>query len=184
MKIGISGAQSVGKTTLLNALRSEKKFKDYTVCDEVTRRVKSYGLPINEGGTDLTQQLIMQEHIVNAFMYTDIIADRTVLDGLVYTDYLYSQNSVSLKMLQYTIQVFEKVQPYYDIQFYIIPEFSIQNDGVRSNDILFRDKIVELFNNTIKKYKIPVINLTGSVRERVEQVIKAVEAKEEYNGRF
>ena len=49
---------------------------------------------------------------------------------------------------------------------------------------MFRDKIVELFNNRIKGYKIPVINLTGSVRERVEQVIKAVEAKEEYNGRF
>jgi hypothetical protein len=27
-----------------------KIFKDYAVCDEVTRRVKSYGLPINEDG--------------------------------------------------------------------------------------------------------------------------------------
>ena len=83
MKIGISGAQSVGKTTLLNALRSEKKFKHYTICDEVTRRVKSYGLPINENGTDLTQQLIMQEHIVNAFMYTEFIADRTSMTFLL-----------------------------------------------------------------------------------------------------
>ena len=41
MRIGITGAQSVGKTTLLNALRSEKLFDDYTICDEVTRRVKS-----------------------------------------------------------------------------------------------------------------------------------------------
>jgi len=184
MKIGISGAQSVGKTTLLNALRSEKKFKHYTICDEVTRRVKSYGLPINENGTDLTQQLIMQEHIVNAFMYTEFIADRTVLDGLVYTDYLYHTEKVSLTALENAAAIFKKVQPCYDIQFYIVPEFSIQNDGVRSNDVLFRDKIVELFNNRIKGYKIPVINLTGSVRERVEQVIKAVEVKEEYNGRF
>jgi hypothetical protein len=45
---GISGAQSVGKTTLLNALRSEPTFKDYSICDEVTRRVKSYGLLIND----------------------------------------------------------------------------------------------------------------------------------------
>ena len=63
MRIAISGAQSVGKTTILNALRSEKIFKDYHVANEVTRRVQSYGLPINENGTDLTQRLIMQEHI-------------------------------------------------------------------------------------------------------------------------
>ena len=80
MKIGITGAQSVGKTTLLNALRSEKLFKDYVICDEVTRRVKSYGLPINEEGTDITQRLIMNEHIVNVFMYGNMLTDRTALD--------------------------------------------------------------------------------------------------------
>jgi len=80
MRIGITGAQSVGKTTLLNALRSEKLFKDYAICDEVTRRVKSYGLPINEGGTDTTQRLIMNEHIYNAFMHEDMLTDRTALD--------------------------------------------------------------------------------------------------------
>ena len=69
MKLGISGAQSVGKTTLLNALRSERGLLGFTICDEVTRRVKGYGLPINEDGTDVTQNLIMQEHIVNVFMY-------------------------------------------------------------------------------------------------------------------
>ena len=75
MRIAISGAQSVGKTTLINALRSEKALKDYTFCTEVTRRVGSYGLPINEDGTDITQRLIMQEHIVNYFMNDNMICD-------------------------------------------------------------------------------------------------------------
>ena len=88
MKIGIAGAQSTGKTTLLNALRSEPCFKDFSICDEVTRRVKSYNLPINEQGGDITQKLIMHEHIVNVFMHDDMITDRTVLDGVVYTHYL------------------------------------------------------------------------------------------------
>ena len=37
MRIGITGAQSVGKTTLLNALRSEKLFSEnnFVICDEV-----------------------------------------------------------------------------------------------------------------------------------------------------
>ena len=96
MRIGITGAQSVGKTTLLNALRSEKLFKDYVVCDEVTRRVKSYGLPINEEGTDITQRLIMNEHIVNVYMHDNMLTDRTALDGLVYSTYLYKQNKISI----------------------------------------------------------------------------------------
>ena len=69
MRIGITGAQSVGKTTLLNALRSERMLSQYTVCDEVTREIKEMGFDINEAGSDLTQILIMQKHIANVFMY-------------------------------------------------------------------------------------------------------------------
>ena len=31
MKIGLCGTMSVGKTTLVNALKKESKFKDYTL---------------------------------------------------------------------------------------------------------------------------------------------------------
>ena len=95
MKIGITGAQSVGKTTLLNALRSEKKFKTYAICDEVTRELIKLGLDINEAGSDLTQELIMQKHVFNVFMYNDMLTDRTALDGLVYTAYLHLHKKVS-----------------------------------------------------------------------------------------
>ena len=109
MRIGITGAQSVGKTTLLNALRSEKLFKDYVICDEVTRRVKSYGLPINEEGTDVTQRLIMNEHIVNVFMHGNMLTDRTALDGLVYSTYLYKNNQIAVSTMKYAREVFHKV---------------------------------------------------------------------------
>jgi GTPase SAR1 family protein len=145
MKIGITGAQSVGKTTLLNALRSEKLFKDYVICDEVTRRVKSYGLPINEEGTDITQRLIMNEHIVNVFMYGNMLTDRTALDGLVYSAYLYNKNQISANTLKYVREVFNKVWHSYDYVFYIEPEFEIVDDGVRSINKQFRDEIAELF---------------------------------------
>ena len=46
MRIGLSGTQSTGKTTLLNVLRSERIFKDYQVNDEVTRWVKSLNIEI------------------------------------------------------------------------------------------------------------------------------------------
>ena len=57
MRIGLSGTQSTGKTTLLNVLRSERIFKDYQVNDEVTRWVKSLNIEINEAGSDRVKNL-------------------------------------------------------------------------------------------------------------------------------
>lgn len=179
MRIAISGAQSVGKTTILNALRSEKIFKDYHVANEVTRRVKGYGLPINEFGGDSTQRLIMQEHIVNTFMYDNFIADRSAWDGFVYTAYLWSNGRVSHDTLDFARSVFMKVQPTYDLQFYIEPEFDIVDDGVRSVDKAFRDDIIRIFESTAIDYKMNAVRLSGSVRERVEQVLTAIELANE-----
>ena len=177
MRIGITGAQSVGKTTLLNALRSEKGLLGFTVCDEVTRRVKGYGLPINEDGTDVTQQLIMQEHIVNVFMYDNMITDRTALDGLVYTSYLHRTGKVSIETLIKVRNIFKKVWPKYDYVFYIEPEFGIVDDGIRSVDIKFRNEIAELFETIIEKEKLSVIRVSGSVRTRVTTIIDMLEGR-------
>ena len=171
MRIGICGAQSVGKTTLLNALRSERWLSDIRVCNEVTRRVNSYGIPINENGNDITQKLIMHEHIVNVFMYDEFITDRTALDGVVYSHYLHENGRLSDETMTYVTNIFVKLKPCYDILFYIKPEFDIQNDGIRSVDTMFRDRIVELFDQYIDTFRVPVINISGSVRERLDQTI-------------
>lgn len=177
MRIGITGAQSVGKTTLLNALRSEKFFKDYTVCDEVTRRVMSYGLPINEDGNKATQRLIMNEHIYNVFMYENMLTDRTSLDGVVYTRYLHKEGKVDSNTLKHVKNVFSKVWPVYDYVFYIEPEFEIVDDGVRSVNQTFRNDIVELFEDVIEREKLNIIRINGSVRNRVDMVLKFVEGR-------
>jgi nicotinamide riboside kinase len=177
MKIGITGAQSVGKTTLLNALRSEKLFKEYVICDEVTRRVKSYGLPINEEGTDITQRLIMNEHIVNVFMYGNMLTDRTALDGLVYSTYLFKNNKINNTTMKYVKDVFNKVWHSYDYVFYIEPEFEIVDDGVRSINKQFRDEIADLFEATIEKEKLSMLRVKGSVRSRVNIIIDHLEGR-------
>ncbi len=66
MKIAFTGAQSTGKTTLLEALKANQSYKyDYEFVDEITRRMVKKGLKINEEGSDTTQLLIMNEHIKN-----------------------------------------------------------------------------------------------------------------------
>lgn len=181
MRIGICGAQSVGKTTLLNALRSERWLSDIRVCNEVTRRVNSYGIPINESGNDITQKLIMHEHIVNVFMYEEFITDRTALDGVVYSHYLHENGRLSDEVMTYVTNIFVKLKPCYDILFYIKPEFDIQNDGVRSIDTAFRDRIVELFDQYIETFRVPVVTISGSVRERLDQAIDYIKKQERKN---
>ena len=178
MRIAISGAQSVGKTTLLNALRSEDYLSNYKFCSEVTRRVKSYGLLINEDGGDITQRLIMQEHIVNTVLYDTLIADRSALDGLVYTHYLAENKKVSQKTYDFAEMVFDRIIPKYDLMFYIPPEFPIEDDGVRSVDPFFRDRIVHIFDKYIKEKEIPCVYLKGSVRERVDMVLSYIDERD------
>ena len=177
MRIGITGAQSVGKTTLLNALRSEKLFQSYAICDEVTRRVRGYGLPINEEGTDTTQRLIMNEHVYNVFMFDNMLTDRTALDCLVYTTWLYKSNQVGISTMRHVKEVFNKVWPKYDHIFYIEPEFDPVDDGVRSVDISFRDEIAELFESTIEKEKLSMHRVKGSVRNRVNSIMDLLEGR-------
>jgi nicotinamide riboside kinase len=174
VRIGISGAQSVGKTTLLNALRSEKCFKDYAVRNEVTRGVKALGVHINEHGSDISQQLIMKEHIYNLVMFDDMVTDRTALDGIVYTRWLHEQGKVSDECYAECSKVFHKIISQYDYMFYIRPEFPIEDDGVRSASQKWQDEIVELFDKFIQDFELKVINVSGSVRERVNTILKTI----------
>ena len=177
MRIGITGAQSVGKTTLLNALRSEKLFTNYKICDEVTRRVKSYGLPINEDGSDTTQRLIMNEHIANVFLYDNMLTDRTALDGLVYSKFLYKYAKINDNTMRYVTDVFHSVWEKYDYVFYIEPEFEIVDDGVRSIDKKFRDEIADIFEQTIEKMKLSMCRVHGSVRDRTTSIMDILEGR-------
>lgn len=174
MRIGISGAQSVGKTTLLNALRSEKCFKDYIIRNEVTRTIRSYGIDINENGSDVSQLLIMKEHIYNLVMFPDMLTDRTSLDGIVYTHWLHQKGRVTNECFEECLQVFETTRGMYDYMFYINPEFPIENDGVRSADPIWQNEIVEIFKHYLMAYNMPTIIVSGSVRERVNIILKTI----------
>lgn len=175
------GAQGTGKTTLLHALRSEKVFKDYKICDESTRWVKNLGFEINQGASDNTQILIAMKHIYNMFMYENQITDRTIIDCYVYTTYQFSNAKLTDKTYYEIEKITKKLLPLYDKIFYLEPEFKIEDDGVRSIDKQYQQNIVDGFNDAIYRFKVPFVKLTGSVRERVEQVLGEIK---KYNDGF
>ena len=174
MKIAFTGAQSTGKTTLLKELKRDPELSlKYDFRDEITRRMQKKGLSINESGNDITQLLIMNSHIKNSLI-DNVIMDRCALDGLVYTDWMYRKGKIQQWVIEYADNVFKMLIDRYDYIFYLVPEFDIEDDGVRSTDIDFRNEIVILFEQYIKAWNIPVIKLTGTVEQRLNKIKETI----------
>lgn len=174
MIFSFSGAQSTGKTTLLNKFHNDYP-NDFYFIPEVTRYVKKeYNLPINESGSDLTQQLICLEHLRNAYRkYTkNAILDRCSLDGLVYTRWLYEKDQVERPTLLLAQDIFNKTISRYDVIMYTSPdEVPIVDDGERSIDVNFRNGIIDWFDHYITYIPTSkIVKIKGTVEERVKQI--------------
>ena len=186
MIVSFSGAQSTGKTTLLNKIRGLNPF-DINYVDEVTRRIKrDFNLPINESGGDLTQTMIMSDHIANVYRkyaLTDVILDRCALDGIVYTQWLYNKGKVSDEVLQWAKKIYTTLIGEYDAIFVTSPaDVPLVDDGERSVDIEFREEIIDIFDMYIDDMKIysegeNLFIVKGTVEERMKYIKKVLEDK-------
>jgi dephospho-CoA kinase len=173
MKISFTGTHSTGKTTLLNILKNSPEYSQFTFHDEITRKVQAQGIDINENGNNLTQLLILDTHIRN-LLSPRFIADRCILDGIVYTEWLYNNYKIDDWVYSYSRNLFKYLIPQYDILFYLVPEFNIVDDGVRSTSHTFQHDIQTIFEKYIEQYNIPVVYITGTVENRIEQVNKHI----------
>lgn len=172
MLISFSGAQSTGKSTLLNILKDYNP--DIFIVDEVTRKIKrKFNMPINEDGGDLTQYMIMNDHIANVYRKTyaeHSILDRCALDGIVYTRWLYDNSKVNVTMYNAAKHIFTCLINSYDVIFYTdTADVPLEDDGERSANVKFREDIVTLFDEYKEKLNNIVI-LSGTVEQRLKTV--------------
>ena len=185
MRLGITGPHSSGKTTLLDALRSAPELSVIDFLPEVTRVIKDQGFEINEGGTMDTQILIMATHMQNLLTHKWSIVDRTLIDGLCYTRFLYNENKnrppkerIQDWFLDYCEDLTETYLPMYTKIFYLPPEIPVKDDGVRSVNEHFHESIVEQFDVNIerfsKMYPGVIVTVRGSVEQRVQTVLEEI----------
>jgi len=173
MIASFTGAQSSGKTTLLNHLVTRNHHISFV--PEVTRLIKRrYKLPINEDGGDLTQYMIMNEHIHNVLTHkatnSNVILDRCALDGVVYTKWLAQNSRVSMDVYNYAERIYNEIKDYYDVIFYTDPEdVVIEDDGERSTNVQFRNDIIDIFNEYLPRHN-NVYTLSGTVEERLSTI--------------
>ena len=185
MIFSFTGAQSTGKTTLLEHLKCNNLGNhSFEFIPEVTRLVKrEYEVPINEGGDDMTQMLIMTEHIRNIYKgrtdnlirSVNKILDRCALDGIVYSHYLLDKGKINRTTYDACDLIYRKLRNEYDVIFYTSPDdVELVDDGERSIDKHFREDIIGLFDMYLQYSIIEkgprVVYLEGSVKERLETI--------------
>tara|TARA_R110002050_G_scaffold73794_3_gene158626 strand:- start:3913 stop:4500 length:588 start_codon:yes stop_codon:yes gene_type:complete len=182
MIFSFTGAQSTGKTTLLKYLHKCNGNYPFEFVPEVTRLVsRDYEMPINEQGGDLTQMLIMTEHVRNIYKHRanrlvrgiHQIFDRCALDGIVYSLWLLQEGKISRPCYDACELIWKKLKDKYDVIFYTSPDdVKLVNDGERSVDERFRNEIINIFNIHLARenFNSEVVILKGSVQERLETV--------------
>ena len=171
MKIGLCGTMSVGKTTLVKALKKTKQFKKYNFATERSKYLSDLGIPLNTDSTLKGQTVFLAERCAE-LMHSNIITDRTVIDVMAFT--------MNAKSIPY--QDKENFEDYasefireYDYIFYISPHgIPIENNGVRETDEHYRDIIDFTITTLIKRYghRCPIVEkISGSTEERIQQIL-------------
>jgi deoxyadenosine/deoxycytidine kinase len=169
MKIGLTGTMSVGKTTLVNALKDVPEFADYTFTTERSKYLNSLGIPLNTDSTLKGQNIFLAERCTE-LMQENIITDRTVIDVIAFTKLAKSISYIDGDAFEEYAKRFIRE---YDYIFYVSPEGTIiEDNGVRETDQEYRDEIDKTIKLLLLKYKPWHHVLKGSTEERVKQVIK------------
>lgn len=167
-KICLASTHGTGKTTLMAAIEKEFRRKpnnlDVERIEEISRRSRRYGLPINTETTLESQIWILHQQFADEILYTVaplgnpdnliIICDRG-LDNYCYLKRKFGENAHALQMVLGHYQMF----PYNRIYLLPIIDDSITDDGTRSLDQEFRKEIDLEVKNFFETYNIPNIRL-------------------------
>ena len=179
MLIGFTGAQCTGKTTLLKRCKVTTSFSEYNFVDEVTRKVKREGHSINLQGNNITQLFILNEHLKNHTRDDNCVLDRCILDGYVYTCCLSRRGNVDSWVCEYACNMLTELVSNLDIIFYTEPDnIPLENDGVRSVDVKFRQEIIDRYEQLFREnyfWQDKVVRLHGTVEERMNTILKTID---------
>ena len=173
MKIGFCGTMSVGKTTLVNALKELPEFKDYHFATERSKYLRDLGIPLNTDSTLKGQTIFLAERCSELFK-ENIITDRTIVDVMAFTTC--SKSIHWLEKKEYA-ELVSNLLKEYDYIFYISPDgIEIEDNGVRTTNTEYRDLIDKTIKTILIKHHSKIKNMyriSGTTEERI-QTIKEV----------
>jgi uncharacterized protein YqgQ len=201
-KIGIIGTQCVGKSTLIQDMKEK-----WPVFEIPTRSyrdlIKEKKLPVNKKGTKESQELILNFLVDEAmanYGKKKMVFDRTPLDNLVYSLWLFDKNESDIdeKFIDKTVIQVREALKFYSIIFYL--PFCKENDCAlteapnREIDPVYRSEIGHLFEGIYKAWEKggsrffdvkdspAIIPIFGSRQERIAMMSMYINEKGEFFG--
>ena len=169
MKIGLCGTISVGKTTLVKALKELEQFKDYEIATERSKYLRDQGVALNTDSTIKGQLVFAAERSIE-LMKENIITDRTVYDVVAFT---LSAKSIDWHEKRQFVNLLMSIRNEYDAVVYVSPEgVEIEDNGVRTTDAKYREQIDFVIREMLVEYKPKkLITVKGSTEERIATII-------------
>lgn len=201
-KIGIIGTQCIGKSTLVEDMMlqwpqlstPEKTYRDL---------IKEKNLPINKNGTKESQGLILDFLVEEAnknYGKKKMVFDRTPLDNLAYTFWLYDKGSSDIdeQFIDDSVVKVRNAITQYSILFYL-PLIEKNNVPLtpkdqREIDPVYRAEIDVLFDSFYRAWEArntrlfnnndtpPIIPIFGDPLERIKMMALYINDKCEFYG--
>jgi nicotinamide riboside kinase len=185
--IGICGAQNTGKSTLISEMLNTNYFSTYHSYPSIIRSLVPQGFDFHSANIEMqmavlqSQTMCLLDSISN---WSSLILDRTVIDNLAYVNYYLRYDPtnyfLTTKIYNYIIEKTRILSKYIDLYVYIKPEFDMIDDGLRIMDkhqqaFVTLDILKLLQDFGVSGDRLCIV--TGSVEERVNQVIKFIKKR-------
>jgi nicotinamide riboside kinase len=169
MKIGLCGTLSVGKTTLVHALKQLDQFKDYETATERSKYLRDQGISLNTDST-LKGQIVFAAERSIELMKLNIITDRTIYDVCAFT---LSAKSIGWYDRRRFVELMINLRNDYDIIIYISPEgVEIEDNGVRATNAEYRKNIDTTIQEMLIEYPPKkLISIKGTTEERIATIL-------------
>jgi deoxyadenosine/deoxycytidine kinase len=170
MRIGLCGTISVGKTTLVNALKELEQFKDYETATERSKYLRDQGISLNTDST-LKGQLVFAAERSIELMKPNIITDRTLYDVCAFT---LSAKSIEWYEKRYFTEILMSLRNEYDAIVYVSPEgVEIEDNGVRTTDAKYREQIDFIIREMLVEYPPnKLIKIQGTTEQRISTILQ------------